>query len=64
MEHWIAIAVQQRREELLAQAAHARLLRHLESGRSSSIRGRIAGTAQLLSDALAVFAQALREHEA
>lgn len=64
MEHWIATAVHQRREELLAQAAHARLIRKLESGRSGSIRGKIARTAQLLSDALAVFAQALREHEA
>ena len=64
MDHWIATAVQQRREELLAQAAHARILRELESGRSSTIRGRVAETAQILSDALAVLAQALREHEA
>ena len=64
MDHWMTTAVQQRREELLAQAAHARILRELESGRSSTIRGRVAETAQILSDALAVLAQALREHEA
>ena len=63
MDHWSATAVHQRREELLAQAEHARLLRQLESGRSHSIRGNIAATAQLLSDALAVFAQSLREKE-
>ncbi len=64
MEDWIGVAVRQRREELLAQAAHARLLRRLESGRSSSIRNRLAETAQTLSDLFAMFAQALRRHEA
>jgi hypothetical protein len=64
MENWIGSAVRQRREELLAQAAHARMLRKLESGRSRSIRGRAAGIAQALSDALAQCARVLREHEA
>ena len=64
MDTWIGIAVRQRREELLAQAAHARILRQLESGRSSTIRERLALTAQSLSDVLASFAQALRKHEA
>ena len=63
MDNWISTAVQQRREELLAQAAHARTLRKLESGRSSTIRGRIARTAQTLSDALAAIAQTLEERE-
>ncbi|HEV3155457.1 MAG TPA: hypothetical protein VGZ02_16725 [Candidatus Baltobacteraceae bacterium] len=61
MDNWITAAVQQRREELLAQAAHARTLRKLEGGRSSTIRGRIARTAQTLSAALAAFAQKLDE---
>ena len=64
MEDWIGTAVRQRREELLAQAAHARILRQLESGRSSTIRARIAVTAELLSDMFAGLAAAMRNHEA
>lgn len=64
MDNWIGTAVRQRREELLAQAARARMLRELESGRSSTIRVRLAQTAQTLSDLLAGFAQALRNDEA
>ncbi|HEY9179092.1 MAG TPA: hypothetical protein VIO32_00130 [Candidatus Baltobacteraceae bacterium] len=60
MDHWIHVHIQKRREELYADAAHARIIRMLESGRSSSIRGRIADGAQAASDALAQIAQRLR----
>lgn len=63
MEHWISVEVHRRREELLAQAARARIIRMLESGRSSTIRGRIADGAELLSVALAGFARAIRSPE-
>lgn len=64
MEHWISVDLQRRREELLAQAAHARTIRELESGRSSSIRGRIADSAESLSELLAGFARVMRNDEA
>lgn len=41
MDHWISVHIQRRREELYAEAARARIIRMLESGRSRSIRGRI-----------------------
>ena len=64
MEHWISVEVQRRREELYAQAAHARIIRMLESGRSTSIRGHIADGAESLSDLLASFARVMRKDEA
>jgi hypothetical protein len=64
MDHWISVELHQRREELHAQVAHARIIRMLESGRSSSIRGRIADSAEALSQLLACFAQAVRDREA
>jgi hypothetical protein len=60
MDIWIDIHIDRRREELYADAARARIIRMLESGRSSSIRGRIADGAELASDALAHLAQRLR----
>jgi hypothetical protein len=41
MDHWISVHIERRREELYAQAARARIIRMLESGRTLSIRGRI-----------------------
>jgi hypothetical protein len=41
MDHWIGAHIERRREELFAEAARARIIRMLESGRSTSIRGRI-----------------------
>jgi hypothetical protein len=64
MEHWIGVDIQRRREELLAQAAHARIIRMLESGRSSSLRGRIADSADSLSQLLAGVARVMRKDEA
>ena len=61
MEHWFTSAIQERREELHAQAARARIIRQLESGRSNGLRGRIADSAQKLSDVLAAFAQSVRD---
>lgn len=41
MDHWISVHIEQRREELHAEAARARIIRMLENGRSRDIRGRI-----------------------
>ena len=41
MDHWISAHIEQRREELHAEAARARMIRMLENGRSRDIRGRI-----------------------
>ncbi len=64
MEHWYSVDIQRRREELHAQAERSRIIRKLESGRSSSIRRRIAESAESLSDLLACFARAMRNDEA
>lgn len=64
MEHWISVDIQQRRDDLYAQAARARLLRMLESGRSTGLRDRIADSAETLSDLLAGLARVMRNHEA
>jgi hypothetical protein len=41
MDHWIGAHIDRRREELYAEAARARIIRMLESGRSRNLRGRI-----------------------
>lgn len=64
MEHWIGVEIQRRREELHAEAHRDRIMRMLESGRSSSIRGRIADSAESLSDLLAGLARAIRDEQA
>lgn len=64
MEHWLSVEIHQRRDELLTQAARARIIRMLEDGRSSSIRGHIADSAESLSLLLAGFARAMRNDEA
>ena len=64
MDLWLGFDIHQRREHLLAQAEHARIIRMLESGRSSSLRGHLADSAESLSDLLAGFARALRNNEA
>ena len=60
MDHWISVHIDQRREELYADAARARVLRMLESGRSRGIRGRIADGAESASNVLASFARRMR----
>lgn len=64
MEHWMSVEIHYRREQLLAQAVRARVIRTLESGRSSSFRGRIADGAESLSVLLAGLARTMRNHEA
>jgi hypothetical protein len=63
MEHWISVEIHRRRDDLLAEAAQARIVRMLESGRSSGIRGRIADGADSLSVVLANLARAVRAVE-
>jgi len=60
MDLWLEAEIRGRREEAFACAQHRRMIRLVESGRSSSIRGRIADGAQLVSDALASVARTLR----
>lgn len=60
MDHWISVHIDRRREEFYADAARARIIRMLESGRSRSIRGRIADGAEFAGNALADFARRLR----
>ena len=64
MEHWISVDIHRRRDELHAQAVRARIIRMLESGRSSSLRGRIADSAESLSELLAGFARVMRNDKA
>jgi hypothetical protein len=60
MDIWLDVHIDKRREELYADAAKARIIRMLESGRSSGIRGRIADGAEFAGNALANFARRLR----
>lgn len=60
MDHWVSVHIDLRREEMVAEAARARIIRMLESGRSRSIRGRIADGAQSASNLLANFARRMR----
>ncbi|HLI95554.1 MAG TPA: hypothetical protein VKT72_05625 [Candidatus Baltobacteraceae bacterium] len=60
MDIWIDVHIDKRREELYADAARARIIRMLESGRSSSIRGYLADRAEYAGNALADFARRLR----
>lgn len=60
MDHWISVHIDRRREELYADAARARIIRMLESGRSSGLRGSIADAAEAAGNALANFARRLR----
>ena len=60
---WITSETHARRDQLHAEASHARLI-HSIRGEVPGIRGRIADSAQAVSDVLASLARALREHEA
>ena len=63
MELWYETEIRMRREDALQGARRRRLSRLAASGRSSSIRTRIADGAQTLSDALATLARTVRESE-
>jgi|GEM_PF-1380142 len=60
MEQWIELHIDRRREELHEEAALARVIRVLESGRSSRVRGLLADAAERVADALAHLARRLR----
>lgn len=61
MEFWHETEVRMRRDDAVKNAHRSRLMRLAESGRSTSVRGRIADGAQAMSNALASFARSLRE---
>ncbi len=60
MVHWIISETNSRRDEILQEALQQRLSRLTQNQRSSNIRGRIADSAQQVSDLLASFAQGVR----
>ncbi|MBV8155769.1 MAG: hypothetical protein JO029_06535 [Candidatus Eremiobacteraeota bacterium] len=60
MELWLEAEIRMRRDDAMETARRSRLIRLAESGRSKSVRTRIADGAQAMSDALAVLANSLR----
>ena len=63
MDFWLETEIRMRREDADKTANRSRLIRLAESGRSTSVRTRIANGAQSLSDALASLAHNLRSSE-
>ena len=63
MDYWFDTEIRMRRDDVLKSADRSRLIRLAESGRSSTVRGRIANGAQAASDALAALARTLRSGE-
>lgn len=63
MDFWFETEIRARHNDLLAFATRSRLARLAQSGRSTSMRARIADGAQGLSDRLARLALALRGPE-
>lgn len=63
MDFWLETEIRMRREDADKTANRSRLIRLAESGRSTSVRTRIANGAQTLSDALASLAHHLRSSE-
>ena len=63
MDIWFESEIRMRREDALQNAQRNRLSRLARSGRSFSIRSRIADGAQVVSDAFAVVARTLRDTE-
>jgi hypothetical protein len=60
MDLWFETEIRMRRDDAFKSAQRSRLLRLAESGRSTSVRARIANSAQAMSDALATVARTLR----
>jgi hypothetical protein len=60
MDYWFEIESRMRRDHVVETARSSRMIRVVESGRSTSVRTRIANGAQALSDALATVARVLR----
>jgi hypothetical protein len=63
MDYWLEAEIRMRRDQLFIDAHRVRLIRLAESGRSKSVRTRIADGAQSVSDALAMLARTLRAGE-
>jgi len=63
MDFWIETEIRMRRTDADKTANRSRLIRLAESGRSTSVRTRIADGAQSMSDALASLAHSLRAGE-
>lgn len=64
MDNWISSETHRRRDEMLSNAARARIVKMSRHRPRSSIRGRIADGAQAVSDILERFAHVVREREA
>jgi len=63
MDLWLEAEVRMRRADALRTAASGRLTRLAESGRSTSIRTRLADRIDAISGALAVWARTLRAED-
>lgn len=64
MDYWFEQESRMRRDDAVETARRSRMIRTAESGRSTSVRTRIANGAQTLSDALAALARVLRADNA
>lgn len=63
MDFWFETEIRMRRDDAIKAAHRRALIRLAESGRSRSVRTRIANGAQVMSDALASLARNLRARE-
>ena len=63
MEYWYETEIQMRREDAHRAADRFRTIRLAESGRSTSVRARIADGAQALSEVFASLARTMRASE-
>jgi hypothetical protein len=64
MDYWLETESRMRRDDAVETANRSRLIRLAESGRSTSVRTRIANGAQAMSDLLATLARSLRADKA
>ena len=64
MDYWLETESRMRRDDAVETANRSRLIRLAESGRSTSVRTRIANGAQAMSDLLANLARTLRTGKA
>ena len=60
MDYWYQTEARMRRDDAVQTADRNRLTRRAESGRSTSVRTRIANGAQAMSDAFGALARVLR----
>lgn len=60
MDYWFETESRMRRDDAVETAHRSRMIRVAESGRSTSVRTRIADSAQAVSDAFAALARVLR----